>query len=243
MELVTLPLNKIKPYERNPRNNNKAVDAVMESIRQCTYVAPIIVDENNIILAGHTRYKALKRLGYTEADVVVKTGLSEEQKRKYRLLDNKTNELAEWDFEMLAEELEGLDFGEIKLEWGIKYDDEDENNPYTKTVNLPQYEIKGDKPNLGKLFDSAKADQLIEQIENSSISNQEKDFLKMAAYRHVIIDFEAVAEYYANASKEMQQLMEDSALVLIDYDNAIANGFTALTESLEDIRKADCDET
>lgn len=61
MELVTLPLDKIKPYERNPRNNNKAVDAVMESIRQCTYVAPIIVDEDNVILAGHTRYKALKK--------------------------------------------------------------------------------------------------------------------------------------------------------------------------------------
>ena len=56
MELVTISLDKIKPYERNPRNNNKAVDAVMESIRQCTYVAPIIVDEDNVILAGHTRY-------------------------------------------------------------------------------------------------------------------------------------------------------------------------------------------
>lgn len=120
MELVTLPLNKIKPYERNPRNNNKAVDAVMESIRQCTYVAPIIVDENNIILAGHTRYKALKKLGKTEAEVVVKFGLSDEQKRKYRLLDNKTNELAEWDFEMLADELEGLDFGDLDLDWGIE---------------------------------------------------------------------------------------------------------------------------
>ena len=120
MELVTISLDKIKPYERNPRNNNKAVDAVMESIKQCTYVAPIIIDENNVILAGHTRYKALKKLGKTEAEVIVKSGLSDEQKRKYRLLDNKTNELADWDFEMLADELEGLDFGDLDLDWGIE---------------------------------------------------------------------------------------------------------------------------
>ena len=110
MELVTLPLNKIKPYERNPRKNDEAVVAVMESIKQCTYVAPIIVDENNVILAGHTRYKALKKLGKTEAEVVVKAGLSDEQKRKYRLLDNKTGEIAGWDFAKLEEELKNLDF-------------------------------------------------------------------------------------------------------------------------------------
>lgn len=137
MELVTLPLDKIKPYERNPRNNNKAVDAVMESIRQCTYVAPIIVDENNIILAGHTRYKALKKLGKTEAEVIVKSGLSDEQKRKYRLLDNKTNELAEWDFEMLAEELEGLDFEEF--DFGFDCLSDDINAPSVKAVNTEPY--------------------------------------------------------------------------------------------------------
>ena len=137
MELVTLPLNKIKPYERNPRNNDKAVDAVMESIRQCTYVAPIIVDENNIILAGHTRYKALKKLGKTEAEVIVKSGLSDEQKRKYRLLDNKTNELADWDFEMLADELEGLNFEEF--DFGFDCLSDDINAPSVKAVNTVPY--------------------------------------------------------------------------------------------------------
>lgn len=110
MELVTISLDKIKPYERNPRKNDEAVAAVMESIKQCTYVAPIIVDENNVILAGHTRYKALKKLGKTEAEIIVKSGLSDEQKRKYRLLDNKTGEIAGWDFVALEEELENLDF-------------------------------------------------------------------------------------------------------------------------------------
>lgn len=119
MQLITMKLKDIRPYPNNPRKNDTAVEAVAESIRQCGYVAPIIVDENGVILAGHTRYKALKALGRSEAEVVVKEGLTEEQKKKYRLLDNKTNELASWDFELLAQELDGLDFGDLDLDWGI----------------------------------------------------------------------------------------------------------------------------
>lgn len=119
MELITLKLKDLHPYENNPRKNDMAVDAVAKSIEQCGYVAPIIVDENHVILAGHTRYKALKKLGRDEAQVVVRDGLSEEQKKKYRLLDNKTGELAEWDIDKLAEELEGLDFDDLDLDWGI----------------------------------------------------------------------------------------------------------------------------
>lgn len=109
-EMAVLPLGQIKPYERNPRHNDAAVRAVKESIRQCGYVAPIIVDEGYNILAGHTRYRALQSLGRSECDVLICRGLSPLQKRKYRLLDNKTAELADWDIDLLAEELDGLDF-------------------------------------------------------------------------------------------------------------------------------------
>lgn len=120
MKIEKKKLSEIHPYEKNPRKNDKAVESVAESIRQCEYVAPIIVDENGIILAGHTRFKALQKLGWDCAEVVVKEGLSEEQKRKYRLLDNKTSEIAEWDIALLKEELEGLDFGNLDLDWGIQ---------------------------------------------------------------------------------------------------------------------------
>ena len=109
-QLKTVKLKDIVPYENNPRHNDQAVDAVKESIRQCEYIAPIIVDEDMVILAGHTRHKALKSLGKKEAEVMIVTGLTDEQKRKYRLLDNKTNELAEWDTDLLEVELEDLDF-------------------------------------------------------------------------------------------------------------------------------------
>lgn len=110
MEYVKKRLAEIRPYENNPRINDGAVDDVVESIRQCSYIAPIIVDEDGVILAGHTRYKALSRLGCEECDVVIAAGLTEGQKRKYRLYDNKTAEFAGWDQKKLGAELADVDF-------------------------------------------------------------------------------------------------------------------------------------
>ena len=109
MRLETLGLTDIRPYENNPRKNDDAVNAVAESIRQCTYIAPIVIDEDHVILAGHTRYKALKALGYQEVPCLICEGLTEEQKKKYRYLDNKTGEKATWDLMKLETELEGID--------------------------------------------------------------------------------------------------------------------------------------
>ena len=109
MKLETLKLTDVLPYENNPRKNDDAVNAVAESIRQCSYIAPIIVDEGHVIIAGHTRYKALKALGVAEVPCLICDGLTEEQKKKYRYLDNKTGEKATWDLMKLETELEGLD--------------------------------------------------------------------------------------------------------------------------------------
>jgi hypothetical protein len=143
MELLKMHLDCIIPYDKNPRKNDCAVDAVVESIKQCGYCQPIFVDEDNVIIAGHTRYKALKKLGYKECEVIVRTDMTEEQKRKYRLLDNKTNELAEWDLGLLAEELEGLDFGGFDFGFGgeaeeIDIDelDDDEEEDYKAIVKF-----------------------------------------------------------------------------------------------------------
>ena len=109
MKLETLKLTDIVPYKKNPRKNDGAVNAVAESIKQCTYITPIIVDEEHVIIAGHTRYKALKALGYEEVQCLICDGLTEEQKKKYRYLDNKTGEKATWDLMKLEVELEGLE--------------------------------------------------------------------------------------------------------------------------------------
>lgn len=124
MEIIKLKIADIVPYDKNPRKNDGAVDAVAESIKQCGYCAPIVIDEDNIILAGHTRLKALKKLKYKECECVRKVGMTEEQKRKYRLLDNKTNELAEWDIDLLKGELDGLDFLDFDFGFDIGIESE-----------------------------------------------------------------------------------------------------------------------
>ena len=113
MEIIKIKVEQVIPYENNPRKNDGAVAAVVESIKQCGYCSPIIIDENNMILCGHTRLKALKQLGYKEVECVRKLGMTEDEKKKYRILDNKTAEIAEWDFDLLNEELKNLDFGDF----------------------------------------------------------------------------------------------------------------------------------
>ena len=112
-EFIKLQLTDIHPYPNNPRINDEAVAYVVESMNQTGNLDPIEVDENNVILSGHTRLLALEQLGITETECVRYTGLTEEQKRKYRLLANQTQQIALWDFEKLRDELDGLDFGEF----------------------------------------------------------------------------------------------------------------------------------
>jgi len=109
-QFLVMSLADIIPYENNPRINDEAVADVVESIRQCENLDPIEIDEDNVILSGHTRLKALQELGFEKTEVVKYTGLTEEQKKKYRLLANKTGEKATWDIDKLAEELDDLDF-------------------------------------------------------------------------------------------------------------------------------------
>ena len=101
-------LAELVPYENNPRDNSKAVNAVAESIKEFGFKNPIIVDKNGCIVAGHTRLKAAEKLGLDEVPVIVADDLSDEQVKAFRLADNKTAELAEWNFDLLETELAGI---------------------------------------------------------------------------------------------------------------------------------------
>ena len=141
MEYIRKKLADIKPYENNPRVIDDAVEDVKESIRQCGYVAPIIVDEDGVILAGHTRYRALTEMGWDECDVVIVSGLSEEQRKKYRLYDNKAGELAKWDQKLLGEELADVDF-----------DGYDFGQPVADILDEPEEGVKKICPCCGEVF-------------------------------------------------------------------------------------------
>lgn len=120
MEIESIKIGKIKPYENNPRLNDGAVEAVKESIKEFGFKVPIVIDKNNVIVCGHTRYKASKELGLKEIPCIRADDLSDEQIKAFRIADNKVSELAEWDYEKLHLELTdiSLDMSLFGIEMG-----------------------------------------------------------------------------------------------------------------------------
>ena len=127
MKIVYKALKDLKPYENNPRKNAKAVAGVAESIKQFGFRVPIVIDKNNVIICGHTRYKAAKKLKMREVPTIC-PDLTEEQARAFRLVDNKVGEFSTWDEDMLMEEMSEL-IPTFKMGvFGFKLDDDDKSN-------------------------------------------------------------------------------------------------------------------
>lgn len=217
MNVIEMSVDELIPYENNPRKNDEAVEKVALSISAFGFKVPLVVDANNVIVTGHTRLKAAKKLGITTVPVIKADDLTDEQIKAFRLADNKVAEFSQWDEE-----------GE-----------EEQDDTYTDKTNIPQFDITGDVPDLSELVDEEKTKELLEEIENSDLSYDEKQFLIKAAQRHLVFNYKKVAEYYAAASEEMQDLMEKSALVIIDYNDAIMNGYTKLSEKIQKLMEAD----
>ena len=118
--LVSRKITELKPYENNPRINDKAVDAVAASIKEFGFKVPIIVDKDGVIVAGHTRLKAAEKLGLDEVPVIVADDLTPEQVKAFRLADNKVGELADWDFEKLEEELKNIEMDMSAFNFDMK---------------------------------------------------------------------------------------------------------------------------
>lgn len=119
---------------------------------------------------------------------------------------------------------------------------EKDESSYTKKIKIPQYVPSSKKPCLESLADYTKYGKLLSDIKNSNVSEEEKKFLKLAASRHIVFNYAKIADYYAHASKEMQELMEQSALVILDIDDAIANGYVKLSKDIERILEESGDE-
>jgi len=119
MDIKMVKIDDIVPYENNPRHNEDAVEPVKESIKAYGFRVPMILDKENIIVAGHTRYAAAQALGMVEVPVLYADDLSDEEIRAFRIADNKTSDFSIWDNKKLLEELEGLD----GLFTGFNFDD------------------------------------------------------------------------------------------------------------------------
>lgn len=148
-QIIYKKLDELTPYKNNPRNNDGAVGAVAASIREFGFKVPIVIDANGEIIAGHTRLKAAKKLGLSEVPCIIADDLTPDQIKAFRLADNKTAELADWDIELLQIELDDIkldmsEFGFDTIVPGEPYEDDYEPEP----PDEPKTKI-GDKYKLG----------------------------------------------------------------------------------------------
>lgn len=150
MDIVKLNIKDIIPYERNAKKHDKKqIENVMESIRQFGFVQPVVVDSDNVLIIGHCRFMAAKRLEMNEIDAVVAKNLTKEQADKLRLLDNKLNE-SEWDYDLLLEDIPELDFSGFDIDWGLPEDKASGNNiEEDEPPKLPEQAIS----RLGDIFE------------------------------------------------------------------------------------------
>lgn len=232
--IVYKPIKQLKPYKKNAKKHPKEqIEQIANSIKEFGFTQPVLIDKNNYVVAGHGRILGAKDAGLKEVPTLCLDDLTEEQIKAYRLADNKLNE-SEWDKALLSEELEELnntfDMGLFGFSMGLN--EEEKENKYSMKMNIPQYEIKGEEPDISELVDTSKVKELQLRIKHSNVPDEVKQFLKLASYRHLQFNYSKIAEYYAHADKEVQELMEESALVIIDFDDAIKNGYTELMNDL-----------
>lgn len=249
MQLIKINVNDLKRAEYNPRKEltpeDKEYQKIKNSIQEFGYVEPIIINKDKTIIGGHQRLSVLKDLGYNEVDCIV----VDIDKTKEKALNIALNKITgEWDLNKLGDllleldsenydlELTGFDNYEIEnILAPVETNEEDEENPYTTKINIPQYEIKGEEPKISELYDYNKTQELLNEIEKANITEEQKEFLRKSATRHTAFNYSKIAEYYAHQDKEMQELMEKSALVIIDFDDAIKNGYAQLKKDIDDM--------
>ena len=154
MNIIEKKIDELREYENNPRHNDAAVAAVAESIKQFGFKVPIVIDTDGVIIAGHTRRKAALQLGLEVVPCIVADDLTPEQIKAFRLADNKTGELASWDFEKLEEELAALSEVDMSAFGFVMNDDIDIDEFFTEAEPKPEKEPKKIQcPHCGEWFE------------------------------------------------------------------------------------------
>lgn len=250
MKLEHMKIGDLIPYINNSRTHSEGqISQIAASIREFGFTNPILVDEKKNIIAGHGRLAAARKLGIEEVPTIVLEGLSDTKRKALIVADNSLALNAGWDLEVLKLELGALHEENFDIDL-LGFDDDflksleniDSNisNPetgnnqdlYTTKIEVPIYEPTGEKPKVSELFDLEKFNSLKSEIEKKDLPEEIKSFLNFAAHRHIIFNYQNIAEYYAHAPKDVQELMENSALVIIDFNKAIENGFVKMSQEI-----------
>jgi len=251
-QIERVAIDALIPYARNSRTHSpEQVAQIASSIREFGFTNPVLIDAQGGIIAGHGRVLAARKLNLSDVPCLRLSHLTDTQKRAYIIADNKLALNAGWDAEMLqiemadlheqgfAMDLLGFDADELAESMGFNDESANEgtglDNTYSKKIKAPTYKITGEKPEIKTLFDDSKTIELTNKIDAANLPKELADFLRKAAQRHTIFHFRRIAETYAHADAPTQDLFEQSALVIIDFDKAIENGFVHLTSRLGSI--------
>ena len=237
--------DKLKPHPRNPRQGD--VGAIHTSIESNGFYGSVIAQKSTgYILAGNHRYLAAM---HANAEQIPVTWVDVDDQEAIRILlaDNRTNDLATYNDDALAELLQDLlrdgqtldgtgfdgdDLDNILKDLAQELEDKKLNENYSRKIEAPIYTPKGLKPSEEELLDERHTQMLLKRIDKAKLPAQVDKFLRMAAQRHTVFFFDLIAEYYAHAPAEVQELMEDSALVIIDFEKAIELGYVRLAKTI-----------
>lgn len=245
-----MELKDLKFDKRNYRiHTEKNKQLIKRSIDNYGLGRSIVVDNENCIIGGNgvvsqldenTKVKVIETTG-DELVVVKRTDLSTNDPKRQGLavMENTTSDSGEMDIPLIQEDFTkeelgfmGVDLMEIDVDGELKKED---NKIYTQKITPPIYEIKGEEPKLNELLSKDKAEKYIKEIEKSGLSEEKKQFLKDCATRLIEFDYSKIAEYYCHQDKEMQDLMEKLALIIIDYNKAVENGYVAMSEKINEL--------
>lgn len=257
LKIRTVKVSQLTPDPQNVRTHDATnIEAIRRSLDSFGQRKPLITARGNdgslVVIAGNGTLEAAKQLGWdTIAIAEVPDDWDADKARAYAIADNRTAELADWDKEGLASALIDLDavgwsmdnmgfmpgqLDPIDPESGdaLNYDE-----TYTKAINIPQYEIRGEQPHLIELVNTVRYEKLCAEIRAAVIDEDVREFLLTAATRHIVFNYRKAAEYYPHASPEVQRLMEDSAMVIIDPENAIRNGYANFMDTVTKLEEQD----
>ena len=236
-------IDKLIPNPNNPNeHSDEQVNRLAIIIKYQGWRSPIVVsNRSGFIVKGHCRLMAAQALQMLQVPIEYQDYESEAAEYSDLVADNVIAELATTNGLKMADILVKLDEQNFNLDLtGLDKPMIDnyvlgptDESKYTKKIEAPIYEPSDNKPSIGELYNEDKRNSLQAEIEKADIPDDIKTFLHSAAERHVVFDFQQIADFYSHASKEVQELMENSALVIIDFDKAIENGYIQLTEGIK----------
>lgn len=235
MKITNIDINSIKENPDNPRTIGKVeFEKLVKSIKnfpQMLSIRPIVVNNEMIVLGGNMRLRACKQAGLLQVPIIKAEDLTPEQQKEFIIKDNVG--FGAWDWDKLANDFEL----EQLSDWGLEpiIEDTAKQDPYTSKITAPVYEPKLQKPHIFELYNLDKYNHLCDEINKLDIPDTEKQFLIHSCSRHIVFNYEKIAEYYAHSEKTTQEAFELLTLVIIDFNKAIEQGFIKLCQDLDTI--------